>query len=226
MTTVVGLDLSLTAAGVAVLTDDPTRIPYKLPPTNATPWQQQSGVMWPIALRAWGIDGHQTDGYLERNRRIRAVARGVMDIVKAAGPIDHAGTEAMLPVTKTFYSYGDRWALWHSVFGSLDVLDIPCAVVVNTTAHQFTTGKGRVSEDKREVIEATSSWWPNIEIGDHNIGDAVGIAAMVGMHCGMKLPFRPGARHYNAIHTVEWPGHPRRPKTWAELAKAKRARRG
>lgn len=225
MTTVVGLDLSLTASGIAVLTDDLGLIPYRLP-ADATDWQQQPGVMWPIALRTFGIDGHESDGYRERNRRIRHCVKGVVDIVKgAAGPIHLIAVEAMLPVTKTFYSYGDRWAHWHAVYGAFDAIDIPIAVVVNTTAHQFTTGVGRVSEDKHEVIEATSTWWPNIEVLDHNIGDAVGLGGMAGMHKGMKLPFRPGARHYSAIHGIHWPGTPRPPKTWAQQVKAKKARR-
>lgn len=226
MTTVIGLDLSLTGSGIAVLSDDPARIPYRTPPASASMWQQQPGVMWPIALRCWGIGGHKTDGWLERNRRIRAVSKGLADIIRAAGPIDLGAFEAPIPAGEVQYSYGDRYALLHAVLGTLDTLGVPFAAVTNTTGHQFTTGKGRVSEDKHEVIEATTAWWPNITITDHNIGDAVGIGVMAGMHAGMKPPFRPGARHHNAVYGIAWPGKPRPPKTWAEVAKARKARRG
>lgn len=222
MIAVAGLDLSLVSSGVTVLTNDLTRITYKLPDEHPRP-----GCVWPTVLQNVGIAGSEADGWQERNRRIRAVARGVINVVKRHLPLDLVCVEAMLPVTKTFYSYGDRWALWHDVYGALDAMGIPIAVIHNQHGHQFVTGLGRVSEDKHEVIEATERWWPKIvRVPNHDLGDALGLAMMGVMHLGAQPPFRPGARHHNVIHSVEWPGRPKPVKTWAQMAKAKKARRG
>jgi hypothetical protein len=222
MTAVAGLDLSLTSSGVTVLTDDLTRINYKLPTEHPRP-----GCVYPTVLRNVGIEGHDTDGWRERSRRIRAVSRGVTNILNAQLPLDLGVIEAMLPVTKTFYSYGDRWALWHAVYGWFDAKGIPIAVIHNQHGHQFVTGLGRVSEDKHEVIDATAKWWPGtVRVPNHDLGDALGLAMMGVMHLGGTPPFRPGARHYNAVHSCEWPGRPKPVKTWAQHAKVKKARRG
>lgn len=222
MTRVAGIDPSLTSSGVTVLTDDPADLSYRLP---AKP--PREGCVWPAVLRCVGIDGHESDGWLERNRRIRAVANGVRAIIKAHMPIDLAVIEGPLPRTTHFFSYGDRFALYHIIYGHLDALGIPVATVGNQHGHQFVTGMGRVSEDKHEVIEATAAWWPGtIPIANHDLGDAVGLGMMGVMHLGLTTPFRPAGRHYNAVYAVTWPGEAPKPKTWAAAVKARKARRG
>lgn len=221
MTSVLGLDLSLLAAGIAVITDDTTKLGYRLPET----WPRE-GCVWPTTLRSVGIDGRKGDGWLERNRRIRAQTRQIVNIIDAchrADPITMAAIEAPLEAGQIMYSYGDRFALFHAVLGALDYRGIPFACVVNSTGHAFTTGKGRVSDDKAEVLEATRRWWPGtIPIADHNIGDAVGLGMMAAMREGMKPPFWPGARHHSAVHTVTWPGDRPRPPKPAKVKPANR----
>jgi Holliday junction resolvasome RuvABC endonuclease subunit len=220
--TVAGVDPSLTSSGVTVLTDDPARIPYPIPAAPPRP-----DCVWPAVLRCIGIAGHETDGWQERNRRIRAVSQGIRTLIKAHLPIDLAVIEAPLPRTTQFYSYGDRFSLFHTVYGTFDALGIPVAVMVNQHGHQFVTGLGRVSEDKHEVIEACEKWWPGVvAIPNHDLGDALGLAMAGVMHLGGVPPFRPAARHYSIVHAQQWPGQPRKPKTWAQAVKAKKARRG
>lgn len=199
MTHIVGLDLSLTSAGIAVLsTDSPAR---------------GSAGCYPTLLRCVGEAGRKDDDYRTRSRRIRRQTRAVVDTIENA--VTGHGTKAF-PSTITLAviegpiygmqmlgAYFDRAALFHGVYGALDARNIPIAVIPPTTGHQFTTGVAHA--DKKLIVAEVSKWWPDVRIANDDIADALGYALMGAMRLGLRPPFRAGARHHNAIASASWP---------------------
>lgn len=220
MSAVCGLDLSLVSTGVAVL-------------ETAPPYVREYGECVPALLRSVGEAGKKTDSYVQRNRRIRTQTRAITALL--------ADFQIMLAVIESpVYSqpggsaklYGnpvDTGTLFHSIIAWLDVRNVPIAFIPPTTGHQFVTGKGLLrlpngepDRKKQTVIDETRKWWPagrrdvtgqppipRVHNGDE--GDALGLAVMGALHEGLTLPFRPGARHYNAIAKCVWPTPGRRP---------------
>lgn len=206
---VVGLDLSLTSTGVAVLS-------------------AQGAELYPLLLRCVGEDGKRTDTYQQRSRRVRAQCRAIDLCIGTAVPeylrpgaaghhVALAVVEGPIYAGKLLPSYFDRAGLFHGVFGSLDARGVPIAVIPSTTGHQFVTGRGHPVDDRKsDIIAEVAKWWPQgprIHNGDQ--ADALGLALMGAMQLGHKPPFRPRARHYNALATATWPVGPQTPKVWA-----------
>jgi len=198
---IVGLDLSLTSTGIAVLT----------PCAN--------GVR-PIRLRSVGEDGRRDDDYQRRSRRVRAQASAVLRTVMDAtdgGHIALVVLEGPIYAGKLLPSYFDRAGLFHGVYGAFDARDVPIAVIPNNTGHQFVTGRARPADSKKsDIVEEAAKWWPNgPRVHNSDEADALGLAVMGAMHLGHKPPFWPRARHYNAIASASWPGGPRKLGQWA-----------
>lgn len=195
MTTVVGLDLSLTSAGIAGLTTN----------TEARP-----GILWPAVLECVGRDGHKGEDYRRRNRRVRAQTGKVIAALDRLGPIDLVAIEGPIYAGNVKPSYFDRAALFHFVYGALDARNIPIAVIPPTTGHVFTTGVGSLPKDPKRlkalIVESMRATVPDIRLGaNDDLADALGLAFMAGMARGAKLPFLPRQRHYNAVYTATWP---------------------
>lgn len=219
-TAIVGLDLSLTSAGVAVLETMP---PYILEP----------GQCAPALLTNVGAAGKKTDGWTQRNRRVRTQTREVTKLL--------AGFDIMLAVLESPV-YGpntpgstsgpgdayDRAGLWHGVLAWLDFRNIPMAFITPGNGHSFVTGKGRLllpdgqpDRKKQTVIWETRKWWPHNQhppqvkpwppVLNGDQGDALGLAVMGAMHEGFELPFRPERRHYHNVATCTWPTPGKRP---------------
>jgi Holliday junction resolvasome RuvABC endonuclease subunit len=196
MSYIVGLDLSLTSSGIAILSDC-------LPTAQAVPAHQQGYDVAPAVLRSVGEDGKRADSYRTRSRRVRRQCAAIMRILDPYLGTVLALVEGPIYAGKVLPSYFDRAGLFHGVFGALDARGIPIAVVSPTTGHQFVTGKGHA--DKSDIVVEASKWWPDVFVHNDDEADALGYAAMGAMHVGLKLPFRPRARHYNAVATVDWP---------------------
>jgi len=199
MTTILGLDLSLTRAGIAVVDD--TR-------------DDHPGIAWPWYLRCCGRDGNKDEGYRERSRRVRTQSHNVMSLLEPVGDIDLAVIEGPIYGGKILPSYFDRAALFHAVYGALDHRRIPIAVVSPTTGHMFTTGKGSMPKDpdalKGMILAAVRAMVPTVRVANHDIADALGYAFMGGMSLGLKMPFRPQRWQYSSVYTPVWPhGQPR-----------------
>lgn len=174
---ILGIDPSLTSTGIAIL---------------------DAGQ--PIYMHSYGFDGHKTDSTIIRNRRIRALAPYIRDVLKPY-PIDFAVIEGP--------SYGSRYGnpherggLYHAIVGNLDVRRIPVAVCAPTVRAMWATGKGNA--EKPEVFAEVKTWWP-VRVANHDVGDALVLAAIGALHCGDALPFEPKGRHRNALQKVEWP---------------------
>ncbi|WP_431231504.1 hypothetical protein ACQ856_18250 [Mycolicibacterium psychrotolerans] len=195
MTTVVGLDLSLTNAGIAGVSD--------------TLYADHQGIAWPGHLRCCGRDGSKDEGYRERSRRVRTQAAHVMKQLEPLGKIDLAVIEGPIYGGTIMPSYFDRAGLFHAVYGQLDYRKIPVAIISPTSGHMFTTGKGSMPKNpellKPLILESVRALVPDVFVANHDIADALGYAFMGGMSLGMRMPFRPKARHHHQVHTATWP---------------------
>jgi hypothetical protein len=199
MSIVVGLDLSLTNAGIAVLTDGR--------PTLLT------------------SVGHEREGksHAHRSRRIVSQSRAIMDALGlAVAPVQTAGEliphdwrKIDLAVIEDQLEHGpmlpsalDRSALWWGVYSALLAKRIPIAVMNPTTLKAWTTGKTRSpikGEAKRQMLAEVKTWWPSIPVRNDDIGDALALAAMGAFHLGEPMPFEIKDRHRNNMEQVSWP---------------------
>lgn len=195
---IVGLDLSLTSAGIAVLL-----------PTSG-------GTVHPVLLRCVGEVGKKTDSYAQRSRRVRAQCRAVLELLTDPTPIALAVVEGPVYGQKTLPSYFDRAGLFHGVYGALDARGIPVAVIPPNTGHTFVTGRAKPLDDKKsDIVEEARRWWPaGPRVHNSDEADALGLALMGAMQLGHTPPFKARARHYNAIYSATWPLGEQRKKAW------------
>lgn len=193
---VVGLDLSLTNAGIAVLTDGR-----------------------PTLLTSVGHD-REGKSHAHRSRRIVSQTRAVIGaLMTYSGPngggrdginddIDLAVIEDQLEHGPMLPSALDRSALWWGVYSSLLAKRIPIAVMNPTTLKAWTTGTTRSpikGEAKRQMLIEVKTWWPATPVRNDDIGDALALAAMGAFHLGDPMPFEIKDRHHNAMASVAWP---------------------
>lgn len=82
--------------------------------------------------------------------------------------------------------------------------DITVAIVSPTTRAKYATGKGNANKDA--VYEAISKDFPNMEIKDHNVADAMVFAAMGARKTGAPIDVKvEGSPEMDAFNKVEWP---------------------
>jgi Holliday junction resolvasome RuvABC endonuclease subunit len=193
---VVGLDLSLTNAGIAVLTDGR-----------------------PTLLTSVGHD-REGKSHAHRSRRIVSQTRAIISALNNAlneGTVrrledqqlpDLAVIEDQLEHGPMLPSALDRSALWWGVYSSLLAKRIPIAVMNPTTLKAWATGKTRSpikGEAKRQMLAEVKTWWPAIPVRNDDIGDALALAAMGAFHLGDPMPFEVKDRHRNNMEQVAWP---------------------
>lgn len=179
---VVGIDPSLRAAGVAILTGS----------------DQRTAAIG--GLCSLGREGRAKDGYSERSARIVAQTRRVVRAVPADAEL--VVIEAMPPHMKPQPYLGDRWAVWFGIHSSL-APRVPVAVVNPSTRAMWATGKGNAN--KAAVVAAMRDLWPDAHIADDNEADAL-VLACVGAHrLGWSLPFEIKERHTSILADVAWP---------------------
>ena len=211
---VLGLDLSLTRAGIAIET---------LVPDGG------QGTAWPSLLTHCGEAGHQNDTYADRGRRLVRQAKAIMGIVDAAR---RAGADIRLGVVEgpsygqsSMPSYYDRAGLWWSVITSLQARGIPFAVVTPDHRAKFICGvKPPMGKDrdraKRLVCDETRSRF-KVNSGrgtghgdavahmmtrlNADQADALGLADMGVVQLGWPTPWRKGRRHVENVALTTWP---------------------
>lgn len=175
---VAGIDPSLTNTGMAVLDNGQ-----------------------PVYRHSYGEDGHKTDTTLRRNRRMRGLRRYIRDCF---APFDLD----LLVIEGPSYGsrYGnphERGGLYHAVIADFDVRKVPIAIIPPKTRAMWATGRG--DADKPEVFAEVKTWWPGVYVANHDVGDALVLAAMGTLWLGGTLPFVEKGRHRNALESVEWP---------------------
>lgn len=184
--TIVGIDPSLTAAGICVLR-----------PADGFSATRDARIAF---LRSVGRMGRKADGWRERSARIVAQTRRI---------VAHVPADATLVVIESMPAHmppqpylGDRWALWFGVHSSL-AGRVPIAVVNPSTRAAWATGKGNAK--KADVLAAVRARWPDVTVADDNQADGVSLAEMGAHRLGWSLPFETGPRHDAGIKKVVWP---------------------
>lgn len=180
---VVGIDPSLTACGIAVL--------------NRGPVSRTE-----IAdLRAVGRRGHDGASYADRSDRIVAQTRYVLRCIPTDAEL--VVIEDMPQGIRSMPSLGDRWALWWGLYSALRSRKTPVAVCNPATRAKWATGSGRA--DKADVLAAVRDQWPHNTIRSDNEADALTMASMGALHLGWSLPFEIKDRHHAGLEVVAWP---------------------
>lgn len=182
---VLGLDLSLTSSGVAILRDGE-----------------------PIAIRSVGHGSVDGKSYRHRNNRIVSQVRAVKaaighdkwpvvgdkpDLAVIEGPLHHGPQQA--------YEW-DRAQLWGGVYSQLLAWKIPTAVINPMTLKLWFTGAGNATK-LRMLDTARARFRP--AISTHDEADAIAAVTAGAYHLGDPIPFVPNERQVNALQKVEWP---------------------
>lgn len=164
MNRIVGIDLSLTSTGVAVVTETDRRILLNTEVFKSSP----------IRTGPPGKNGKSTETLRDRYTRIRDHAA---TIIHNGSTADLVVIEGMIPSPGRDRGIQDRPALWWIVVGAFMRRDIPVAVASPAAMKRVITGKGNA--DKVEVALAIQKLWPNATLGNNDTADAAGLA-----HCG------------------------------------------
>lgn len=190
MNRLVGIDLSLTSAGVAVVTETDRGI--KL---NTEIFKSQ-----PIRTGPPGKNGKPSETLRDRYTRMRD---------HSATVIHNAATADFVVIEGLINAPGggiqDRTALWWIVVGALMRRDVPVAVASPTAMKRVIVGprpKGSGPVDKVEVALAVQKLWPDSTLGNNDTADAAGLA-----HCGavaLGWPVETLERHKTMVWT-NWP---------------------
>ena len=184
MSTVIGIDPSLTGTGVAVIhTDDHLVI------ETSTLVTKPSGAT-----------------LTNRLMRLRTIVR---EVDRWALMLDSADTRADLVVIEA-PSLGqarqggtlDRHGLWWLILDRLYTLDIPVVAVTPAARAKYATGKGNAAKDA--VLLAVARRWPQAPVTNNNEADAVVLAAMGADWLGSPVGDVPKA-HRDALAKVAWP---------------------
>jgi crossover junction endodeoxyribonuclease RuvC len=182
MTTIVGLDPSLTAAGIAVL---------KHPQHAGTPNRPR--------LVCVGSGGHNGDPLSVRSIRVGDQFKRIIEAMPATTRLVMIEALPLVPPKNT-RMFQERAALVHRVVEFLARRRIPVVDVSVTTLKLWATGDG--SADKKTVLDAMQALWPHAAIGDNdNKSDALALATMGAQRLGWYAPELP---HHFAPR-VNWP---------------------
>lgn len=173
---IVGLDLSLTATGVAMVHGES------------------------MLTRTIRSKGKADDGLLARSVRLHNLAEEVIgraclgDIVIIEQPA----------YGQTGGSHHDRSGLWWMVMDALtvDMLDERFAEVTPQGVKMYATGKGNAS--KSEVLAAVIKRYPAADVANDNEADALVLAAIGARLAGHPIEESLPAANLRAMDKVRW----------------------
>lgn len=163
MTSIVGIDMSLTSTGLA-------RVTY-------------GAGQWVTETHSRTSKGKLKDTITMRHARIRGIASDVHEWASGAalavieGP--SFGSRGGSPV--------DRYGLWWRVVGRLVDAEIPVVVCPPQTRAKFASGRG--NDDKAAVAVAVSKMWPDAEIANSDEADALALGSAGACLLGLPVPF-------------------------------------
>jgi len=182
----IGLDLSLTAAGIAT----------------------------PAGLRTTGEKGKIGASLADRRGRISRQTTRILDaVIGEAGvtwsPFPDSGNPPMVVALESPAQHAktpgqhDRSGLWWRVVHELSAWpDVYVCEVGIAALKKYATGKGNAGKD--EVLAAVVRRYSDHQVADNNQADALVLRAMVADHYGAPLAEVP-ARHREALSSVAWP---------------------
>lgn len=189
MSVVVGIDPSLSSAGIAILVDGrPAHLRSVGSP--AIP----------------GLAGH----YPERSDRIGRQCRQILATID--GWTERTGHDWPELAVIEGLAYGanmpstsERSGLWWRLYAALRGRGVPIAVIAPKTRALWATGSG--DADKAAVKAAVKAWWPHARdhIRNDDIADAAALALAGALWLGDPMPFPVKPQHYNRLKAAQWP---------------------
>lgn len=177
MSAIVGLDLSLTSTGVAVLdTTTGSRMVERIT-----------------------SKGKQDAGLRDRYTRLLRLSTIISDIVHDACP-DLVVIEQPAFSRITGHQH-DRSGLWWLVLHAIG--DCKIAEVAPTARAKYGTGKGNAGKDA--VLAAVVRRYSDVEVEGNDDADALILAAMGARHLGAPIEDSLPIAHLAAMDSVKWP---------------------
>lgn len=178
MTTILGIDLSLTRTGIAILDGDGIAVTHITSKgrTGATP----------------------TESAARLDRLCTELGR----------LLDGLGTIALVAIEAPAMAHANAGTsllngLWWSFVRELWARGLPVAAIPPTSLKTYATGKGNAGKD--EVLLSVARRFPSVSIETNDQADAVVLAAMGWHHAigqsWVELP----ATHTRALAKVQWP---------------------
>lgn len=179
MPSVVGLDLSLTNTGIALVSSSGRAVCSRV-----------------------ASAGKRADSLAQRRRRLRELRDGVLTYV---GLPDLVVVERQ--IGQSTGSTHDRSGLWWDVVGRLLDREVPVVEVVPQHVKIYIVGKGSgLGTSKSEVTAAAVKRYGGlVEIADDNEADALGLADMGARWLGWPLPVEIPKRNLEVMAKVAWP---------------------
>lgn len=154
---VVGIDLSLTGTGLARIGADG------------------------IEVGLFGTEGRRDASLEERRTRIETLAGEILDWV--GSPL------AALVESPSYNSSGghahDRSGLWWLVVTGLRTRGVAVAELAPATLKKYVTGKGTSTKDA--MIAATVRRFPDVDVNNNNVADALGLACVASRLAGSPV---------------------------------------
>lgn len=198
MSTVCGLDLSLTSAGIAILVDGKPKL-----------------------ITHVGHTGRDGDNWQHRSRRVRSQVRAVMAVLwrnctrpqlapdglfaPGALPVGHINLAViegpLMHGPSQAYEF-DRAALWHGVYGALEARKVPIAVVNPNTLKLWWTGDG--SAPKLRMLDTARARFREA-VSSHDEADSLALACAGAFKLGDPIPWTPAQRSIECLDRVDWP---------------------
>lgn len=171
---VVGLDLSLTGTGVAIIDEHET------------------------VTRIVRSKGEKGATLADRSRRLDMLARRITYLV----PIGALVVVEQPAYSQTGGSHHDRSGLWWLIVHELSNAGWDVAEVTPGGLKKYATGKGNAPKDA--VLAAVVKRYPDIDITDNNVADAVVLAAMGARHVGTPIEASLPLANIAALDAVRW----------------------
>lgn len=179
MSTVVGLDLSLTSTGYAVVGDNKR------------------------AVGTVTSKGKAGATLAERNSRLTQIVKGIDDVGYLADDADLFVIEAPA-YSRSNPGMHDRSGLWWLAVRHLVDLGYPVVEVAPSARAKYATGKGNASKD--QVLAAVVRRYPDFDVTSNDEADALILAAMGCRALGQPIDDMPQA-HLAGMSKVAWPTH-------------------
>lgn len=177
---VAGIDPSLTNTGIAILKD---------------------GQPLHLAKEGWSEGGGASD--MDRHTRVMKLRTRINKHLTTRQP-------DLVVMERPAYAQNvgsacDRHFLWHALLNAITEGGYRYAGIAPTSRASFATGKNHGT--KRQVIDATTQWWPHLHrtLQNDNIADALVLATMGALWAGDPVPFEVKDRHRARLEAVAWP---------------------
>lgn len=176
---VIGLDLSLTATGFALIEDATVTVRT-------------------ITSKPRG------DSLADRQARLHNLVADLLINHMPTGPVDLVVIEQPA-FSRTTGHHHDRSGLWWLVVDAIwgwSESPLPVAEVSPTTLKKYATGRGNAGKD--EVLLAVARRFPDVDLRDNNQADALWLAAMGARRLGQPVDDVP-QHNQTAMAAVRWP---------------------